>query len=172
MIHNKRRRLNSPICIQRYVYMATRSKQSAEDSNPDNTKVPRAVWTPEDETSFITCLLKHKSEAGDGGNFKGSTWSLVAKEMNGLKTKGGEKTSETCKNKWARVCNINSAFLFFLVNNIIFRSRIHIKLFIPSRTYPASPGHQITGSVLPIIRRKSRRMFGMHTSLCVSFFFL
>jgi hypothetical protein len=93
--------------------MATRSKQSGTDSNPElenasavytKPQKERATWTQDDETALITFLLKHKSEAGDGGNFKSSTWTLVATKMNGLKKKGGEKTADSCKGKWTRVC--------------------------------------------------------------------
>ena len=103
-IRTKRRRLNSPIYTQHYVFMATRSKPSS-DSNPgfDKAQKERTQWTSEDEKALVTCLLKFKSEAGDGANFKNTTWSQVAKEMDELKTKGGEKTVAACKNKWSRV---------------------------------------------------------------------
>lgn len=105
---SKRRRLNSHNS-QHYVYMATQSKQDATDSNSGfehNRKAQkdRAQWTLEDETALVTCLLKHKSEGGDGANFKPSVWSQVAEEMKQHKTKGGDKTSDSCKSKWSRVC--------------------------------------------------------------------
>jgi hypothetical protein len=88
----------------------TRSKQGATDSDLGEQnrtmQKERAHWTSEDETALVACLLKHKPEAGDGVNFKGSTWSQVAKEMEELKTKGGEKTAESCKTKWSKVCNM------------------------------------------------------------------
>jgi hypothetical protein len=108
----KRRRLNSSsIYTQHYVYMATRSKQSATDSNSgqnSSSKVQkeRSQWTSEDEKALVQFLLKHKSEAGDGANFKNTTWSQVAKEMDERKTRGGEKTAEACKTKWIRVRNV------------------------------------------------------------------
>jgi hypothetical protein len=84
--------------------MATRSKKSASDSNLDQSSTgKRTQWTTDDEAALVACLLKHKSEAGDGLNFKSSTWSQVAKEMDGRKTKGGEKTVDSCKTKWNRV---------------------------------------------------------------------
>ena len=85
--------------------MATRSKQSATDSGPGskhNSK-ERAQWTPEDESVFAAHLLKRKAEVKDGATFDNPTWNEVAKEMDKLKTKGGEKTVDGCKTKWSRV---------------------------------------------------------------------
>src|ERR1700689_2117786 len=86
---NKRRRLNSPASIQRYIYM-TRSKQSATDSHPEpeentatGSKVAkeRAHWSADDEIFFATFLLEHKAEAGDGANFKNKTFADAGKEL-------------------------------------------------------------------------------------------
>jgi Myb/SANT-like DNA-binding domain len=105
--------------------MATRSKQSGSES--DNPKVERNIkvskerahWTSEDETALVACLLKHKLQGvkGDGANFKNVTWNQVAKEMNEIKTKGGEKTVSSCTTKWARVHqHINIVLQVFLFN--------------------------------------------------------
>jgi hypothetical protein len=110
---NKRRRLNSSATIQHYIYM-TRSKKSATDSNAEGTsKVhkERACWTADDEEFMATFLLEHKAEAGDGANFKNTTFAAVGKELDlrkesdGRERKGGPKDDVACKTKWARVRN-------------------------------------------------------------------
>jgi hypothetical protein len=61
------------------------------------------VWTQEDETALIDFLIAHKSEAGDGLNFKGSVWTAAAAHMQPVTTKGGPKNGDKCKAKWGRV---------------------------------------------------------------------
>ena len=39
------------------------------------------IWTQEDETALINFLIAHKSEAGDGVNFKPSVWTATAIHM-------------------------------------------------------------------------------------------
>jgi hypothetical protein len=120
MMRNKRRRLNSSrASVQRYTYM-TRSKESAADSHAAGTsKVTkeRAFWIPDDEEFMAIYLLEHKAEAGDGANFKNTTFAAVGKELDLRKEsdgrpaekKGGSKDIEACKSKWSRVRN--SVFL-------------------------------------------------------------
>ena len=109
-MHDKRRRLNGPVSIQRYTYM-TRSKHSATSSHSgpnDKAKKPPAHWTPADEIFFCTYLLDHKAGAGDG-NFKDATFEAVGKllderqESDGRMKRGGSKTVSVCKSKWSRV---------------------------------------------------------------------
>ena len=113
MMRNKRRRLNSPAFIQLYTYM-TRSKESATNSRAEgSSKVnkERANWTADDEEFMALYLLDHKAEAGDGANFKNTTFAAVGKELDqrkesdGRKKKGGSKDADACKTKWARVRN-------------------------------------------------------------------
>jgi hypothetical protein len=106
-MYSKRRRLNCPTSGQHYVYMATRSKKSATDSNfgqssTGKTPKERAQWTADDEAALVTFLLNHKPEEEDGSNFT-LIWPQVAEEMNKRKTKGAEKTVESCKSKWRKV---------------------------------------------------------------------
>jgi hypothetical protein len=115
MPRNKRRRLNSSAFIQRYTYM-TRSKESATKSHAAGTSKltkERAIWIPDDEEFMAMYLLEHKAEAGDGANFKNTTFAAVGKELDLRKEsdgrppekKGGSKDVEACKSKWSRVRN-------------------------------------------------------------------
>ena len=86
----------------------TRSSKSPPTSHSDATvlssvQVTKAVWTPEDETALINFLVQHKAEAGDDANFQTAIWNAAAQEMIKHTAKGGAKTAEACKTKWARV---------------------------------------------------------------------
>ncbi|KIL58958.1 hypothetical protein M378DRAFT_85731, partial [Amanita muscaria Koide BX008] len=61
-----------------------------------SAKPGRAVWTMEDEKSLINFMKEHKSEAGDGWNFKKATWQAAAVEL----SKRSPKTWSACKSKW------------------------------------------------------------------------
>jgi hypothetical protein len=65
-----------------------------------------ATWTPADETAFIEFLHEHKAAAGDGGNFKATTYEAAAAVLEAKRTKGGPKTAKSCSNKWNSVCDL------------------------------------------------------------------
>ena len=67
---------------------------------PDST---RASWTVDDEAALIDFLHEHAAEAGDGLNFKGSTWTAASKAIDSSRTKGAAKTALACKNKFSAV---------------------------------------------------------------------
>ncbi|KAF8060959.1 hypothetical protein FPV67DRAFT_1631942 [Lyophyllum atratum] len=60
----------------------------------------KAAWTHADTTHFLEYLIEHKSEAGDGGNFKVATWRACAAHLNETLTKGAQKTYLSCKGKY------------------------------------------------------------------------
>ncbi|KAJ8581086.1 hypothetical protein M405DRAFT_752326, partial [Rhizopogon salebrosus TDB-379] len=57
-------------------------------------------------TALLDYLLQHISEAGDGVNFKPSTWTAVGVHLAKaqLLTAGPIKTPKRCKSKWNLVC--------------------------------------------------------------------
>ena len=61
------------------------------------------IWTQEDKTALIDFLITHKSEAGNGVNFKPSVWTAAAIHMQPVTTKGGLNHADECKAKWGRV---------------------------------------------------------------------
>jgi hypothetical protein len=75
---------------------------------PTTSKEPptstRANWDTACEAALIKFLLKHKSEAGDGVNFKMPTFKAAAVHLASFTVKGGAKTEPSCKNKYAQVC--------------------------------------------------------------------
>ena len=85
-------------------FIALVSQFSAHLSMTAREKGDRAIWTEEETGALLTYLIEHKAEAGDGANFKASTFSNAAKLLVPMKVKGGEKTADVCKRKWASVC--------------------------------------------------------------------
>jgi hypothetical protein len=63
----------------------------------------KAHWTTIDEDKLIVFLVEHKAAAGDGGNFKKTTWTAASEHLKQFTTKGGVKGAEACKSKWTRV---------------------------------------------------------------------
>jgi hypothetical protein len=85
-------------------------KKSATTSNDEESLTVSGsshkiacVWLAEDEKAFLQYIFEHKSEAGDGMNFKITFWRLAAEHMKSWTSEGGEKNAEACKNKWVKV---------------------------------------------------------------------
>jgi hypothetical protein len=73
-----------------------------------------ASWSDTDTNALITFLVTQLPTVADGTGFKPTVWNEAALVINALtKTKGAEKTSSSCKSKFARVC-LFSDFLFLL----------------------------------------------------------
>jgi hypothetical protein len=62
-----------------------------------------ACWTAGDEVLLLNFLVDHASAAGDGGNFKMTTFTAAAAVVDSKRTKGGPKTAKACQNKWNMV---------------------------------------------------------------------
>jgi hypothetical protein len=82
----------------------------AQPTNTVNDDAP-VSWNKTEEKELISFLVLHKSEAGDGFNFKDATWSKVAEHLRPLRTEGGVKTGKKCKEKWGRVRHNNPLLL-------------------------------------------------------------
>jgi hypothetical protein len=104
-----------------------------------------ASWTTQDKLDLLNFLAEHASAAGDGGNFKSTTFQAATAVLNQNPVKGGVKTWKACSNKYSAVSfvvylqifgqrSINSAIAFF-------------GPFRPSRTSLAGPG--VTKQVPP-----------------------
>jgi hypothetical protein len=63
----------------------------------------RAYWSTADEKALIKFLIEHRSEAGDGFNFKTPTFNAASLVLDAMRTQGATKTGKVCKNKWAQV---------------------------------------------------------------------
>ncbi|PPQ79922.1 hypothetical protein CVT25_002996 [Psilocybe cyanescens] len=62
---------------------------------------PPATWTPAEETELIDFLVDCKTEAGNGGNFKKTTFQQAVTHIAPLLQHGPAKTVKGCQNKWA-----------------------------------------------------------------------
>lgn len=107
----KRRRLTPTTKHPASISMSTRSKKASVDGMITDT-VDRAHWSAADESALVFFLLEHKSEAGDGANFKAQTWKAAAEVLGKTVAKGGPKTAASCKNKWQRVHHNLNFFSF------------------------------------------------------------
>jgi len=63
----------------------------------------KAVWSEEETSAFVHFLYKHRSHAGNRGNFKAAIFDAAAEAISHLLEDGPEKTGEMCKSKWSRV---------------------------------------------------------------------
>jgi hypothetical protein len=63
----------------------------------------KANWTTDDESALIAFLVEHKAEAKHGTNFKTPVWNAAAKEIAKSTSKGGPKSVDSYKLKWAQV---------------------------------------------------------------------
>ncbi|KAF8586933.1 hypothetical protein K439DRAFT_1614759 [Ramaria rubella] len=59
-------------------------------NNPPARK-KAAAWVLEDNITLINLLIDHKAEAGEGGNFKKSTWMVVGLERSWKSQKLGKR---------------------------------------------------------------------------------
>jgi hypothetical protein len=64
----------------------------------------KAHWNDEEIAHFLNYLEAHKSEIGDAGSFKASTFNAVATHIAPYLSQGPVKTSKMCKTKWQSVC--------------------------------------------------------------------
>ncbi|KAF8812912.1 hypothetical protein BYT27DRAFT_7085892 [Phlegmacium glaucopus] len=61
---------------------------------------PSAYWTAPEELSLINFLIDHRAEAGDGANFKATTFQKAAKHLAPLLEHGAPKNAKSCGNKY------------------------------------------------------------------------
>ncbi|KIK26884.1 hypothetical protein PISMIDRAFT_94211 [Pisolithus microcarpus 441] len=67
---------------------------------PPKAANPKAQWCEEEVKALVKFLYDHRSEAGDNGNFKSSTYHATAGHIAPLLKDGPLKTSTAVKNKW------------------------------------------------------------------------
>jgi len=62
----------------------------------------RAYWTIADEENLLDFLIEKRSEGGEG-SFKPATWIAAAAKVNETKTRGGNKSKDSCRSKYQSV---------------------------------------------------------------------
>ncbi|KAL0567611.1 hypothetical protein V5O48_014376, partial [Marasmius crinis-equi] len=93
---------------------SAKDPNNSPDSDHDNQKKPRAVWSSDDVEKLLQELVKRHSRIGQGGNFKIAVFNEVAAMLHPPKF-GAQKTGKGCKDKygtlkrdWEEVIKINS----------------------------------------------------------------
>jgi hypothetical protein len=81
------------VCTAYTVLLMTTAQQEKEKAN----------WNEAEMAAFLAYLLDHKSEIGDSGSFKASTYNAVAGHISHLLTLDPVKTGKMCKTKWQTV---------------------------------------------------------------------
>jgi len=104
---------------------------SITSADPGNIK---AFWTQNDEVALINYLIDHKSEAGDGANFKTNVFVGASQELTKTVSCGGLKTPAACKSKWAWV-STDSPVAFLVDSSFFYSSRMHTERSPPLRGY-------------------------------------
>jgi hypothetical protein len=86
-----------------------------------STTAERAHWNKQEVTGLVDYLHDHRAAAGDGGNFKQSTFNAAAAHLAPLLTLGAKKTGAMCKTKWMTV-SFNCEFISCLTGTLFSRS--------------------------------------------------
>jgi len=65
------------------------------------SKPPKTQWQPDEVTTLVHYLHTHRADAGDGGNFKQTTYTTAAAHINMIYPNATHlKTPAAVKNKW------------------------------------------------------------------------
>ncbi|KAJ7587512.1 hypothetical protein C8J56DRAFT_890423 [Mycena floridula] len=67
----------------------------------------KAHWSQDEELQFVHFLWDHFSEAGQGSNFKATTYNATSVFMEQRRTTGGPKTADACKNKYTSTVRLD-----------------------------------------------------------------
>lgn len=117
-----------------------------EDTPAEAPTTSSGCWTEGDTSQLIKFLTAHRSEAGDGMNFKVSVFQAAAAHFleppEGVLKEGWvpgpARDSRACKNKWAAVC---APILMLMAHySHIFRYEKSTMLFLISRLNLVSHG--------------------------------
>lgn len=75
------------------------------------------LWTVAEEKVLVDFLHENRSEAGDGGNFKKTTFQRAAEHLGPLAVNGHTKDVKGCQNKWAAVSLPTDLYCFCTVTD-------------------------------------------------------
>ena len=64
---------------------------------------PRAMWTEVEVDALVNYMFDHRAEAGDGGNFKASTYTAAAAHIAQFTTPPHTKSVKSLQGKWQSV---------------------------------------------------------------------
>jgi hypothetical protein len=119
-LHHRRKLLLVAIALTTlYTQLATIMSLPAQ--NPVEGK---AYWTEEDTTRLVQYLWEHRSECGDGGNFKNATLNAAAEHLEPHTTVGARKTAKHLRSKWQTVGTANNSSLVVAYTSIAAQSHL------------------------------------------------
>lgn len=64
---------------------------------------PPSTWTHAEVVALVDFLHEYRAEAGDGGNFKKTTFHRLTQHLVPFCTNGHVKDVKSCQNKWSAV---------------------------------------------------------------------
>ena len=64
----------------------------------------KAHWNELEVSALVDYFYQHRSEVGEGGNFRAKTYNGAAEHIASHLSQGPKKTARTCKMKWVSVC--------------------------------------------------------------------
>ena len=103
---------------------SSKSVSSEEDVHPlIRILETKAFWSINNKAALINFFMQKKAKFGSNAMFKKGVFGEAAKEFNKMREKGGKKTRDLCKAKWAKVCIF---FQFFHICST------HILIYITS----------------------------------------
>jgi hypothetical protein len=98
--HYRRRTLIAALAITAVCTQLTTILAMETDSKTDKET---ARWNEDETKLFIEYLVNHKSEGGDGGNFKSTTMRAAADHIAAYRTAGVVKEAKHMQIKWNTV---------------------------------------------------------------------
>lgn len=119
-------------------------------------KLPKAQWNDAEVDALVDYLHDHKAEAGDGGNFKASTFNAAAAHIKPYLLHGPMKTGKMCRGKWTTVRQFFD-FAIEVADTYSLSSKRHIR---PSKPIAINQG--FTGIIYLelIFRVMQQQVFG------------
>lgn len=77
-----------------------------------------AQWSPAEEKALLEYLVDHVSEAGNGGNFKMTTFEAAAMHIAHLLERGAVKTKKMCHGKYNAVRKLLGSRKLFQIEHL------------------------------------------------------
>jgi hypothetical protein len=80
-------------------------------SQSQSQKKEKASWSTKEVSALVDYLYEHRFEAGDGGNFKNTSFNNAAVAIVPYWESGLAKSGAQCKIKWMSVSCLYHSFL-------------------------------------------------------------
>jgi hypothetical protein len=108
------------------VCLAAAAAVYATELEEQEFQTVKAVWSADETVALVDYLYEHRSQAGNGGNFKTATFTAAAEAISPLLKYGLEKTEKICRRKRSSVSD------FYVLSVLITDAYIQIKYIYSS----------------------------------------